>query len=340
MSLAGPGKRPVRLVTARRASEASSYRAYTEKARAALAAADVRPFSVVEVEMSAEGARGGVIRPTLAHLLRSFPRDGAIYHATEPNTAFRGVDVVTLHDVYPFEARGVSFAVFRLVIRSAARRARRIVTQTSVIHAAIRRHLGEAAAAKTRIVPPAFPAPPPGRLAPEHDVLWVGSLDARKQPELFLDRLAERPGPRLRVAFLCHEGGSPIRPAVEAALARARKAHDVEWTERNVSEPELDRLYRSSRVLVSTSTVEGFHYPVMEAWSRGTRVVLPRLAPYPETYGEVEGVGYYDPRSFAFGEELSEGLAAGPFVPDRRLLDSISFAAIGRRLSAVYDELG
>ena len=333
------GPRPVRLVTARRSNEASSYKIYTDKMFRSLTAAGRPAVTVREVDMGAEGRRGGVLRPTFRHLFGRFPRDGAIYHATEPNTALRGVDVVTFHDLYAFDASGPAFRIFRYVIRSAARRARRIVTQAPSIREDIRRHLGAAAADRTRIVPPAFPAPPPGRRPEAYDVLWVGSLDARKRPDQFLERLAERRGAPLRVAFLCHPGGSPLEPSVRAALSRIGDRHHVDWIVDNVSTERLDELYRSARAFVSTSIVEGFHYPVMEAYSRGTPVVLPRTSPYPETYGSVVGVHYYEP-SGGFDAALDEALAEGPVVPDGALLDSISYASVGRRLSAVYDELG
>jgi glycosyltransferase involved in cell wall biosynthesis len=336
---AGPGARPVELVVGRRADPAASYRIYSEKALRALEASGRPGVRLREVEIGAEGARGGVIRPTLHHYLDAFPRDGVLHHATEPNTAFRHVDVVTLHDIYPFDVAGTHFSIFRGVIRSAARRARRIVVQTSGIRDDVRRHLGDAIAERVRIVPAAFPAPPTGRLPPAYDVLWVGSLDERKRPDRFLEGLGRLTDRRLKVGFLCHFGASPIEPRVRAALAGAQRLHDVEWLRTKLSVEELDRLYRSSRVLVSTSTVEGFHFPVMEAWSRGTRIVVPEHPPYPETYGRSEGVRYYDP-SEGFAAPLLASLGAGPFTPDADRLAAFSYEAIGRRLSAVYEELG
>src|SRR4029077_6386875 len=100
----------------------SSYRIYTEKIRHALATVPSIDPEVLEIPMGGEGRWGGVVRPTFHHLVGRFPRGGEVHHATEPNTAFRGVDVVTLHDLFPFEAPGAMFRVFRWVIRSAARR--------------------------------------------------------------------------------------------------------------------------------------------------------------------------------------------------------------------------
>ena len=329
----------VRLVTLRRASGSSSFRIYTRKLEDALRAA--RPdgaIEVTELDMGGEGRRGGVIRPTLGHLFRGRPRDGSIWHATEPNTALRGVDVVTIHDLYPFTVPGLMFRIFRSVLRRSARRARRIVVETEVVRADVRRYLGDAAWAKSRIVPPPFPTPPWGRAPDAYDLLWLGSLERRKQPVRFLRQLAEAPAPRRRVAFLCHRGGFGDAAEVERAVADARRAHAVEWITRDVSAGELDRLYRSSRAFVSTSSLEGYHYPVMEAWSRGTPAVVPRIEPYVQIYGSVAGIHFYDPAG-SFVPTADQALDAPPYAPDAALLRSVSREGVGAVLWSLYGEV-
>ncbi|MGC2290213.1 MAG: glycosyltransferase [Thermoplasmata archaeon] len=328
----------VHLATLRRASGSSSLRIYPERVRAALEAAGSDPVEILALDMGGEARHGGVLRPALYQLIRSFPRDGAIWHATEPNSALRGVDVVTVHDLYAFTVSGPMFQVFRWVTKRAARRARRVVVQTEALRRDVLRFLGSEAWAKTVVLPGMFATPPPGRLAVRYDVLWVGSLEGRKRPDWFLEQLATISSPRLRVAFLCHRSGYGSEEAVALAVEAARRAHDVEWLTRDLPEEELDRLYRSSRVLVSTSLLEGYHYPVMEAWSRGTAVVVPRIDPYVETYGSADGVRYYDPQQ-TFLPGLLGMFDSGTFVPDPALLDSLSARTIGRRLWSLYREI-
>jgi glycosyltransferase involved in cell wall biosynthesis len=328
----------VHLVTSRRASGSNSFRINADRIRAALEAAGSDQVDQVLLENGTEARHGGVLRPAWHQLTHRFPSDGAIWHATEPSTALRGVDVVTFHDLYPFTVSGPMFTVFRWMTRRAARRARRIVVQIETVRSDVQRFLGPEAWAKTVVIPPPFETPTPGRMADRFDVLWVGSYEGRKRPDWFLQQLATIRSPRLHVAFLCHRSGYGSEELVARSLEAARAMHDIEWISRDLSDEELDRLYRSAKVLVSSSVDEGYHYPVMEAWSRGTAILVPRTDLYVRIYGSRGGVRYYDPGG-TFGPELRELLESGPFVPDPALLESISPPAIGRRLWSVYQEL-
>jgi glycosyltransferase involved in cell wall biosynthesis len=328
----------VHLVMLRRTSGSSSLRIYPERIRAALTAAGTDPVDLVSLNVDGEARRGGVWRPALYQLMHSFPRDGTLRHATEPSSALRGVDVVTVHDLYPFTVSGSMFWIFRSVTKRAARRARRIVVQTDAVRSDVLRFLGREAWAKTVVVPPPFVTPAPGRLVQRYDVLWVGTLERRKRPDWFLQQLATLPAPRLRIAFLCHQSGVGDERSLAAALEAARRVHDIEWVSRDLTDEELDQLYRSSRVLVSTSLLEGYHTPVMEAWSRGTAVVVPKIDLYVQIYGSTPGVRYYEPQD-SYVPELLQLLGAPPFVPDPTLAESVSGPTVGRRLWSVYREL-
>lgn len=328
----------VHLVTSRRSSGSNSFRINADRIRGALEAAGSGPVDQILLQNGMEARHGGVLRPAWYQLMHKFPSDGAIWHATEPSSALRGVDVVTFHDLYPFTVSGPMFRIFRSVTRRAARRARRIVVQIETVRSDVQRYLGPEAWGKTVVVPPPFVTPAAGRLPDRYDVLWVGSLEGRKRPGWFLQQLAAIRSPRLRVAFLCHRAGHGSEEQVTRNFEAAREVHDMEWLSRDLSEEELDQLYRSAKVLVSSSILEGYHYPVMEAWSRGTAVLLPQIDTYVQIYGSRGGVRYYDPAG-TFGPELLELLETRPFVPDRALLESISPPAVGHRLWSVYREL-
>lgn len=328
----------VQLVTSRRASGSNSFQINADRIRGALEAGGPDPVGQLFLANGTEARHGGVLRPAWYQLTHSFPPDGTIWHATEPSAALRGVDVVTFHDLYPFTVPGPMFRVFRWVTRRAARRARRIVVQIENVRNDVQHFLGSEAWAKTVVVPPPFETPSPGRMADKYDVLWVGSLEGRKRPDWFLQQLTTIRSPRLRVAFLCHRSGIGSEESVARAFDAARQLHDVEWIGRDLSDGELDQLYRSAKVLVSSSLVEGYHYPVMEAWSRGTAILVPHSDLYLRIYGSRAGVRYYDPVQ-SYVPQLLDLLQAGPFVPDPGLLESVSPPAVGRRLWAVYREL-
>lgn len=329
------------LATPKRSDPGSSLRAYALRMlRALLSVPGHGDARLLELPLGAEAKRGGVARPLVGQALRAFPVDGStIWHATEPNAALRGTDVVTLHDLYEFQEKGPMMRAVRMITQRAVHRARRFVVQTEHGRSVVRAQFGPDVADRTRVVPPAFEPVPPGRpLQPDYDLLWVGNLDGRKQPDRFLLELSRFPSPRLRVAFFCHRSGWGDLGPVAAAFERARQAHTMDWIDRKLSSDELDKLYRRSRVLVSTSTVEGFHLPPMEAWLRGTRLLLPDIDVYREIYGRATGVLFYPPAE-GFGAVVKAGLEASPFSPDSDLMLKVSDRECGSGLWKIYGEI-
>ncbi len=193
------------------------------------------------------------LRPALAHFQHSLP-------------LWRGPAVVTIHDL-SFERDTASMGradrmIFRFVVPRSVRRARRVIA----VSERTKRDLVElygVPAAKIAVTPHGVdPAFGPGRDGPRDYLLYVGAVQARKDPLAAADAAAAV-GLPLVVAG----------PEREPALAREleRRGADLRGY---VEKDELAELYRGAAALVLPSRYEGFGLPVLEAMACGTPVVV------------------------------------------------------------------
>ena len=148
-----------------------------------------------------------------------------------------------------------------------------------------------------------------------------------------------------------------VEPALRVAVIWRTFPHHPEWTEafetafkpvqnatsiRAYLEDEaLDHLYRQSRCLVSTSSYEGFQNPVMEAYLRGTRVVLPDYGhPLGPLLLGADGVHYYRAGdSTALRRAIHEATEAGSFRVSDDVRRRVGFRTVGEQLRAIYEEV-
>jgi glycosyltransferase involved in cell wall biosynthesis len=104
--------------------------------------------------------------------------------------------------------------------------------------------------------------------AEREGVLWVGNMRPLKRPSLLLE--AARRLPRLPFHII----GGPM-PGAEsfynAVRAEAEQVANVRF-HGPVPYHEIGKFFESSRLLVSTSEIEGFPNSYLQAWARGTPV--------------------------------------------------------------------
>jgi glycosyltransferase involved in cell wall biosynthesis len=116
-------------------------------------------------------------------------------------------------------------------------------------------------------IPSGFPLPA-WSPAPRETILWAGTLRALKRPQVFLDLAAAFPH---QAFVLC---GGPGEDAALAAAVATRAAglpnvHDAGF----VPYAEMAAHFARARLLVNTSTYEGFPNTFILAWLHGALVV-------------------------------------------------------------------
>lgn len=145
--------------------------------------------------------------------------------------------------------------------RNVIRWASQVVAQSSLQQEWLRRYGRDA----PRIAS-GFPVPPaPGGARDE--VLWVGTLRALKRPEIFLDLAAAFPA---HPFVLCGGPGEDAQLARDVE-ARAATLPNVRF-EGFVPYASMAAHYARARVLVNTSTYEGFPNTFVLAWLHGAMV--------------------------------------------------------------------
>lgn len=100
-------------------------------------------------------------------------------------------------------------------------------------------------------------------------VLWVGRIHPIKQPELFLalaERLPQEPCVMVAMRNEAHEGLWNVVRDRAAALPNLTVHEDVPWH-------EVGRLFEDAKLLVNTSTYEGFPNTFVQAALHGTPIL-------------------------------------------------------------------
>ena len=108
---------------------------------------------------------------------------------------------------------------------------------------------------------------PPGAVRAQRrdTVLWTGRAHRSKRPELFVALARALPEQPFLMAVA---GSGPVAPGVSEPTLPPNLT-----IQRNVPHAAMDELYASARLLVHTSTQEGFANVFLEAWSSGKPVL-------------------------------------------------------------------
>ena len=210
--------------------------------------------------------------------------------------ALRAPAVVTVHDlIHVLLPRSPIHRLYaQWMIRSACRRARRVITVSERTARDLQQHL-RIPAERIRViwngVSPRFRPLERARIDPvlaRHGVerpyvLFVGNaLPHKNVPTLVeaWDHLAE-PRPML---VLCGKGLS-ASPLIQRACGQSRQPRRIRTIE-TISRDELVALYCGAELLASASLYEGFCFPVVEAFACGVPVLAPEVGAVPEVAGD------------------------------------------------------
>jgi glycosyltransferase involved in cell wall biosynthesis len=205
-----------------------------------------------------------------------YPWNGASWIARSPMVA-------TLHDASVFALPQPGPAAHReqRPFVTAARHARRIITDSFFSKSELVRHLGLDADRVEVVglgVGEAFYQAAAPRPADRTYVLFVGEPEARKGLDVLLQAMTLLPAQaaRLEVIVAGASGAYPLPNAPPSVCLR-----NLGW----VSDEELARLYAGSLALVYPSRYEGFGLPVLEAMAAGAPVIAADIPSLRETAG-------------------------------------------------------
>jgi glycosyltransferase involved in cell wall biosynthesis len=196
--------------------------------------------------------------------------------------------VVTIHDLYfmdhPENTRAEIRRDYPQLVQTHARRADAVVVVSEYTRRRVENRLG-VPHERIAVCPPGAPHWTPRDTAPRGPILFVGTLEPRKNAGALIRAysrlIAGLPdAPPLVLAGRSTADADPlIRELASAALA-GRIRH-VGY----VSDAEREQLFRDASMLVLPSHDEGFGMPVLEAMSIGLPVIAANRGALPEVAG-------------------------------------------------------
>ena len=270
-----------------------------------------------------------------------------IIHDTRGDSVFKNVDVSTIQDLYLYKPKNEPFSkLLNLTLkkyqdyRRTLQLSRQIIVTNTVVRQEIEHFFGTMYNEKIKTVPIPFEYGPIEKGDDRYDVIWVGSSARRKRLPLFLKYISYLPKSyRIGVKLTyVDKYVSDDRKLIENTIRNLQNdGRHIEVISNSKSWDFLTNLYKSSKCLVSTSSYEGFHMPVAEAYLKGVRVILPKNELYISIYGDAEGVNYYDNEE-QLPARVIEAVESGKFLPDQRIVNYLSFHHVGSLLKEVYEE--
>ena len=220
-----------------------------------------------------------------------------VVHAQAPVLipASRAAQVITIHDLHFLARPDRSVAEMRrdfpALVHEHARRADHIVVSSAYAAGEVVREL-HVPPDRITVCPPGAPEWAAGIAAgrasrqPGSAILFVGTLDLRKNIPVLLDAYAELRARRPDAPPLVLAGR--VTEAVRIELGRTERSPLAGHVTVSgyVTHEERQRLYREARMLVLPSLEEGFGLPVLEAMACGLPVVVSNRGALPEVAGD------------------------------------------------------
>jgi glycosyltransferase involved in cell wall biosynthesis len=175
-------------------------------------------------------------------------------------------------------------------------------------------------------------------------VLWVGHLDANKDPLTVLDGISQAAGTLPQLQLWCCFGDAPLREAVRSRIEADPLLRNRVHLLGCVPHERVEQLMRAADVFVLGSHREGSGYAVIEALACGLPPVVTDIASFRTLTGAGK-VGALWPCGNA-GELRASLLAVAtqaqaPLRGAARAHfdEELSFDALGRKLAACYQNL-
>jgi glycosyltransferase involved in cell wall biosynthesis len=121
------------------------------------------------------------------------------------------------------------------------------------------------------LIPNCYRAPEGARADPRGYVLWVANVRSQKRPQYLIELARRLPQHR----FVMVGGSDSDRRSLEYADAIRAQAAQLPNVEVNKFIPfhEAEKLFDGARVVLNTSTYEGFPNTFLQAWARGAPIV-------------------------------------------------------------------
>lgn len=264
-------------------------------------------------------------------------------HATDPQSPYyrRGIPtLVTVYDLIPLRERQLLHSwrldhriVYGRYIRQ-IEGAARIVAISRATATDLQNYL-RIEPDRIDIVYPAVALPEKlGRSEPpEPTFLVVGALDAHKQPELALRAFA---------IFRTRWGAGTLRYIGPSDPSQARRLHQLAAdlgvsnfivTDGRIPDEDLEKAYAGATALLSTSKIEGFGLPPVEAVLRGVPVIAVKTPAATETLEGAAAIVLPD------AEAIADAMAH-PMEPSKLVVAAMrerySNATVARSLADAY----
>lgn len=215
-----------------------------------------------------------------------------IVHALHPLAipARHAAQLVTIHDLdfldHPERTRAEIRRDYAALAPRHARRAARVVTVSRFTAGEITRRLGVPPERIVVCSPGAPPWTPRAGIAPRGPILFMGTIERRKNVGILLDAYARLQAdvphaPPLAMAGGAGEGADEWLRRIAAPPLAGRVQH-LGYVEPG----RREALYSAASMLVLPSHLEGFGLPVLEAMTIGVPVIVSDRGALPEVVGD------------------------------------------------------